>query len=242
MTHRYFVPPTPALATYTVGTTVDLPDEEAAHAARVMRVRVNEKMIVFDGQGIEADATVIEIDRRNCVVQIDEVRQISRMPQQRLTIACCLPKPDRSKEMIERLTELGVDRFIPIVADRTQREPTDNLLEKLRRVVIEACKQSERNTLMALDEVTTLSAAVLQCECSNRWMAHPNLQTTTTDGKPSGDSHFVLIGPEGGFTDKEVELAMSHQFRGLHLGDRILRVETAAAVAATLLLFRSPVE
>jgi 16S rRNA (uracil1498-N3)-methyltransferase len=249
MTQRYFVPPTPVLATYIVGTNIDLPDEEAAHASRVMRVRTEEKLVVFDGRGNEADATVIAIDRRSCIVRIEEVRNISRMPRHRLTIAGCLPKPDRAKEMIERLTELGVERYIPILADRTQRPPTDSLLEKMRRVVIEACKQSGRNTLMLIEDAATLSAAISQCDCHHRWIAHPNLQRsnlqtsnlqTETNEESDGEASFVLIGPEGGFTDDEVKLAVDHQFQGLHLGDRILRIETAAAVAATLLLFDSP--
>lgn len=146
MTRRYYVPDL-----QTQAPVVQLPDEEASHASRVMRVQIGDRIELFDGCGHQADAEVVSVSKRECVVRCDAIEAVDREPSIAVDLAIGLPKPDRAKEMIERLTELGVARVFPIVFERTQRPPKENFLDKLRRIVIESCKQSGRNVLMTIE-------------------------------------------------------------------------------------------
>ncbi len=146
MTRRYYVPDL-----QTQAPVVQLPDEEASHASRVMRVQTGDWIELFDGCGHQADAEVVSVSKRECVVRCDPIEDVDREPSIAVDLAIGLPKPDRAKEMIERLTELGVARVFPIVFERTQRPPKENFLDKLRRIVIESCKQSGRNVLMTIE-------------------------------------------------------------------------------------------
>ncbi|MFG0289926.1 MAG: RsmE family RNA methyltransferase [Rhodopirellula sp. JB044] len=148
MTRRYYAPDL-----LTQQPLVELPSEEATHAARVMRVQVDDEVELFDGKGNQAVATVNFVDRRQCVCRSEKPEVVDREPSVYLELAIALPKPDRAKEMIERLTELGVARVQPLVCERTQRPPADSLLGKLERIVIESCKQSGRNQLMSIAPV-----------------------------------------------------------------------------------------
>ncbi|KLU02512.1 Ribosomal RNA small subunit methyltransferase E [Rhodopirellula islandica] len=146
MTRRYYVPDL-----RTQAPVVQLPDEEASHAARVMRVQPGDRIELFDGTGHQSGAEVVSVSKRECVVRCDAIETVNREPLVAVDLAIGFPKPDRAKEMVERLAELGVARVFPVVFERTQRPPADNLLSKLRRIVIEACKQSGRNALMEIE-------------------------------------------------------------------------------------------
>ncbi|MFG0263577.1 MAG: RsmE family RNA methyltransferase [Rhodopirellula sp. JB055] len=146
MTRRYYVPDLQAQAPI-----VQLPDEEASHAARVMRVQPGDEVELFDGIGHQSAAEVMSVSKRECVVRCGVMEAVDREPRVAVDLAIGFPKPDRAKEMMERLTELGVARVFPVTFARTQRPPAENLLGKLRRIVIEACKQSGRNVLMKIE-------------------------------------------------------------------------------------------
>jgi 16S rRNA (uracil1498-N3)-methyltransferase len=229
MTRRYFVPDLPIL-----GGLVSLPEAEAQHASRVMRVQVGDGLVLFDGRGNEAIAQFVEVGRKGCHCQAEATQAIDREPQREIHFAIALPKPDRSRELIERLTEMGVRSLTPLIAQRTQRPPTDSLLAKLQRGVIEACKQSGRNQLMDLRTPMRADAFFSACGPGNKWIAHPAMDHLSRDIAPSGTFH-VAIGPEGGWTDDEVKVAVSHSFKPVDLGTRIYRIETAATTLAAIL-------
>ncbi|MCM2371779.1 RsmE family RNA methyltransferase [Aporhodopirellula aestuarii] len=255
MTRRYF---TPDLMTQQP--LVELPPDEAAHAARVMRVRVDDTIEVFDGKGNQATATVTSVDKRQCICRCETPQFVDREPSDTLELAIAIPKPDRAKEMIERLTELGVTRIQPLVFERTQRPSTDSLIEKLERIVIEACKQSGRNHLMKISPVMKFgkwiaaqkSANSTQLESSGqsdglpprwtfRWVAMPGGQSVNEivgESVKAGDPISVqcVIGPEGGLTDDELARCRDIGIAAIDLGKRILRVETAACVIAARFL------
>jgi 16S rRNA (uracil1498-N3)-methyltransferase len=232
MTRRYYAPDLPAS-----GGRVELSDEEARHAARVMRAQVGDSMVLFDGCGREAPAVVRAIDKRHCVADAAAPTLVDREPERHVHLAIGFPKPERAKEMVERLTELGVKQVTPLVCDRTQRPPTQSLLEKLRRIVIESSKQSERNLLMQINAPVKFSVFASRPGEGIRWIAHPS--GTTVGRTDRFDTPAVaLIGPEGGFTDDEVELAVNSGFQAIGLGHRVYRIETAAGVVATVLGYR----
>ncbi|WP_233148437.1 RsmE family RNA methyltransferase [Rhodopirellula sp. MGV] len=241
MTRRYFVSDLPS-----GGGTFPLCEDEARHAARVMRLQTGDSIELFDGSGHQATAAVTAIDKRSCLVTAEPSVAINREPAIQLTLAIALPKGDRAKELIERLAELGVHAIVPLICDRSQRPPSSSQLEKLRRVVIESCKQSTRNMLMEIDEArsfadwlkTAGSMEVAKC------VAHPGAESLRERASQLVDESttaskrtpvIFVIGPEGGLTDSEVAEAQQNGFGVVGLGPRIYRIETAACLIAAQL-------
>lgn len=239
MTRRYYCESLPAS-----GGLVQLSKEEAGHAIRVMRIQKGESVTLFDGADHESEAVIESVSRNECVCRSRETIVLPRMPPSDLTIAVALPKPDRAKELVERLTELGVTSVVPINADRTQRPPSSSLMQKLSRVVIEACKQSGRNRLMQIhspvpsieffndhsdrEEATSLIAHVSEDSAM--------ISSLLNGIEPSSKTRYlVAIGPEGGWTDEEAKLAMNSGFAPVSLGQRVYRIETAAAAVASII-------
>ena len=234
MTKRYFVPDLP-----NAGGPVSLPSFEAQHAIRVMRIKVDDTVELFNGSGLQTEAKVVQLGRNECVCLAEAGQIIDREPSANLHLGIALPKPDRAKELIERLTELGVQRVTPIIAERTQRGPTESILEKLSKVVIEACKQSGRNHLLQISPPATAEQYFRELSAEKKIIAHPCEQGITPkelirSGKH--ESYAIAIGPEGGWTDFEYQQAVERDFESINLGKRIYRIETAAVALASVLV------
>lgn len=252
MTRRYFVPDLDSQFPL-----VRLPDEEAQHALRVMRVRVGDRLELFDGSGQQCEAVVIAASRKDCECRCESLKHVDREPDLVLDIAIALPKPDRAKELVESLTQLGVHRVLPVIFERTQRGPSPSLIEKLRRVVVEASKQSRRNQLMLIDEPQSLSAflsTATDLSTAFRCVAMPGGQSMRDwqDSNPWKPSELVspgdnaaslprpvgqfIVGPEGGLSPDELQACQEAGYVAIGMGERILRIETAAiAISARLL-------
>ncbi|MEM8913621.1 MAG: RsmE family RNA methyltransferase [Planctomycetota bacterium] len=233
MTRRYF-----ARDLISQRAPITLDRDESAHAIRVMRLEIGDAIDLFDGLGNEATGKVIDLSRDRCVCQMEPPVAVDREPTRSLTLAISLPKPDRAKEMVARLTELGVIRVVPIVTERTQRAPSTALLSKLERGVTEACKQSGRNRLMSIDEPRPLERLLADCSdtpSASRWVAAPGRQLFGSD-RVQAQRVWTIVGPEGGLNEREMTACEDAGWEPISLGRRILRIETAAvAVAARVL-------
>ena len=234
MTKRYFVPD---LAE--TGGSVALPPTEAQHATRVMRVKVGDDVELFNGLGLQAAARIIEIGRNRCVCGTEQATLVDREPKRSVNMAIALPKPERAKELVERLTELGIKHVTPLVAERTQRPPSESNMDKLRKVVIEACKQSGRNHLMEFGPVSTAKDYFQSDRVGEKFIAHPDPDAKSIRSHFSSDDHstiHVAIGPEGGWSESEYQSAITNGFQSINLGKRIYRIETAAVAVAAILV------
>ncbi len=239
MTRRYYVPDLMSQHPH-----VRLPDDEAAHAVKVMRLRVGDSVELFDGCGNQTAATVVAVGRRECACQSETPVALDREPSRQLEIAIAMPKPERAKEMIERLTELGVSKIVPLAFERTQRPPTDSLIGKLERIVIEACKQSNRNQLLTIAPVASFTQWIGQAapspgesiEPSIRLVAMPGGASLSELSAKSNSRVGCVIGPEGGLAEHELNTCFDAGMQSVDLGQRILRIETAACVIAACLL------
>ena len=234
MTRRYFVPDLP-----TAGGLVSLPSFETQHAIRVMRIKVDDIVELFNGAGLQAEAKVVEIGRHECVCLAKAGQLVDREPNVSLYLGIALPKPDRAKELIERLTELGVQQVTPILAERTQRGPTESMLEKLSKVVIEACKQSGRNQLLHIQSPVTAEHYFQEVATQRKIIAHPTdqgISPTSLMSNSLDQSFAIAIGPEGGWTDSEYQKAVDQGFESVNLGKRIYRIETAAVALVSVLV------
>jgi 16S rRNA (uracil1498-N3)-methyltransferase len=232
-----------------------LSGDEAHHFSKVMRGKVGDALILFDGTGKYAYGIAESIQKEGIRIRITETFADEVESPLRLTVAAALPKGDRQRFLIEKLAELGVARFVPVLMERSVARANDAVIQRLKRYVIEAAKQCGRNVLMEItdevpiDKLNDLFAA----ETMTKFLLHPvalgSVGQTTPQQILAGVSHLagtphlpekivVLAGPEGSFTDQEVEAALREGFRPLDLGKRILRTETACiAVAALFLTF-----
>jgi 16S rRNA (uracil1498-N3)-methyltransferase len=209
---------------------IELDGPEAHHLAAVCRLRAGDAVYLFNGDGADYLATVVEVAKKRVSLEVTEGRPVNRELAFRLEAAVSLPKGDRGQFLLEKLTELGVTAFTPLICERSVVHPKDATLEKLRRYVIEASKQCGRNVLMEIQQAATWDQYAVPRGAEVRLFAHPGL--STANALTHGPSIRFAVGPEGGFTPKEVELAQEHVWQGVDLGARILRVETAAIALA----------
>lgn len=224
MPHRYYCP------TLQVGE-ISLPKTEAQHAIKVMRNSVGDTIELFDGNGGFATAVVTEIERRNVTVIVKEVQQVKESDGAEIVVAVASPRGDRMKWMVEKLTELGVNRCIPLETERSVTYPGQGKLSKLEATVISACKQCRRLRAMEICQPQSLSA-VLGDPDTTFWLAHPEGRGQSTSSEPKTSSRqTVLIGPEGGFTDGEIDTICQKGANLISWPKTILRIETAAIMS-----------
>ena len=219
-----------------------LVDDEARHLARVLRAKVGDEVRAFDGSGLEWPARVVTIGRDQVTLAVGESLPAQTATGPRLTLAVALPKGDRQKWLVEKLTELGTARLVPLVTHRGVAEATPSAVGRLQRGVIEACKQCGRNTLMEIGAAATLEtlSALLPSDAI-RLLAHPGGRAFDEFVRPDAHDIVAAVGPEGGFTDEEIASAERGGFQRVSLGPHILRIETAAiAIAARSLPHCSP--
>ncbi|HMO14924.1 MAG TPA: RsmE family RNA methyltransferase [Pirellulaceae bacterium] len=223
---------------------VELNDAESHHALRALRLEIGDSVILFDGKGREAQATIAELGKKRIWFQISCITERSRELPGDLVIASALPKAERQRFLIEKLTEIGVHRFIPLVTEYSVVRPGNQHLEKFQRYTIEACKQCRRNHLMAFESAGTL-ATVLRCFADYAcFLLHPSgsswsdMLWSSTHSELNFLKTLFLIGPEGGFADQELQVARENGCQIISLGQTILRIETAAiAIAANMATF-----
>ena len=228
MSHRFFLSQTPT------EDTARLEGDEARHLARVMRAKTGDTVELFDGQGTSWTATVQAIQRDHVSLHLDEKQSETISNKPTITLAVALPKGDRQKWLIEKITELGTDSLVPLTTTRSVAEPTAAAISRLQRGVIESCKQSGRNRLLEITQPQSLHNLLTTSSASLRILACP-------DGTPMQsillkpiDNILIAIGPEGGFTDEEIRTANASGFAQMSLCQNILRIETAAIAAAVI--------
>jgi len=227
---------------------VTLDGPEAHHLLHVMRAAIGESVILFDNSGAEFPAVIEKLGRANVDLRIVERVEIDRELPFPLAVGVALPKGDRQKWLVEKLTELGVTTLVPLTTTRGIAQPTDSALERLERAVIEAAKQCGRNRLMQIAKPqswndwispTTSIAGDSQSPDTLRLLAHPNGTPLADLNLTSQQPTQLTIGPEGGLTDSEVAAAIAAGWLPVDLGPRILRVETAAILLAAAIALRS---
>jgi 16S rRNA (uracil1498-N3)-methyltransferase len=211
---------------------------EAHHLATVCRLRPGDPVCLFNGDGHEYPATVQSVSRKEVQLQILGSESPERELPMVLTLAAPLPKGDRAQFLVEKLTELGVTKFIPLRTRRSVVHPGQGKREKLERYVIEASKQCGRNVLMEVEPVTDWPTYCQDRRLPSRKVLAHSAGATATWTR--SEALALAVGPEGGFTDDEVELARSCGWQVVSLGPRTLRIETAALVLASWAVQSSP--
>jgi 16S rRNA (uracil1498-N3)-methyltransferase len=223
------------------GERINLADDTARHVAQVLRMRAGEALVVFNGEGGEFEAVIAAAERKRVEVKIGAHRPVDRESRLRLTLAQCVSKGERMDYTIQKAVELGVQRIVPLLSERSvvrvDAERWDKKLDHWRGIIVSACEQSGRTQLPVLDEVQKL----------DRWLAVPaaSLRLALAPGGSAvqslhkADDVTLIIGPEGGLSEAEILFAERQGATRIGLGPRVLRTETAgvAAMAALQVLW-----
>jgi 16S rRNA (uracil1498-N3)-methyltransferase len=217
---------------------IRLEGDESRHLARVCRLGPGDIVEVFNGEGFATRAEVTALGKDGVELEAVGAPLPDRLPGCRLTLGTAVPKGERFDWLVEKATELGVARLLPLMTARSVVDPREAKLDRLRRRIVEASKQCGRNRLMILDApvawsdwLGTLPAATL------RLLAHPTgTPPRCWPRAERGGAAAVAIGPEGGFTDQEVAAACAAGWQLASLGPTRLRIETAAVAACAAIL------
>lgn len=230
---QFYVPPE-----LISGNTFSLDEEESHHLLKVHRSRPGDAIQLFDGAGRRFKATIDSIDRKVVSGKIlEELPEVP--PRYRLILhVAALPRP-KYEEILEKGTELGVAAFQVFTSERTVVKPsdTDGRRDRSAAILMSASKQCGRARLPELLSASAFAEAVAACRGAGGFLAYEEDRGAALTGLPQvGHDVHVFIGPEGGFTRREVEQAKAAGIRTFGLGDTVLRAETAALAAAALVL------
>ena len=231
MSERFYTPDALSPGEYV------LEGAEAHHLVAVRRFAVGDSIVLFNGDGQEYPSQIVSLGRREAVLNLLRTEAISRELSTRIEIASAMPKGDRGDFLIEKLVELGVARFTPLHTERTVVQPKTSRLEKLHQAVIEASKQCGRNVLMEIGPLTRWEPFANAEFAGDRFVLHPEGEAAKFALATAERVQFA-IGPEGGFTVREVEFAERCGWKKRSLGSRILRIETAAIAMAAGVAFQ----
>jgi 16S rRNA (uracil1498-N3)-methyltransferase len=221
-------------------TRVELGEKASGHLSRVLRIAAGDPLVVFDGEGGEFPARVVQVGRR-LIVELTEPTAVDRQSPLALTLLQGIARGDHMDVAIQKATELGVSRIVPVITARTQGNRNRTQLDKRRRhwqgVIVSACEQCGRNRLPVLESPRELAAALAteSASASLRLALDPAGSVSLGELQDRPASIALLVGPEGGLTEPELDQAISTGFRALRLGPRVLRTETAAMAAIAVL-------
>jgi len=230
----------------TEGASLALPDEAARHVGQVLRMRVGEPLVLFNGHGGEWPAAIETVERRSLTVRIGTHQPVDRESPLNITLAQCVSKGERMDYTIQKAVELGVSAIIPLVSSRSvvklDEDRWEKKLDHWRGIILSACEQSGRTRVPTLAPVAKLERWLGESQTTpalgTKLVLAPG-GTRSLKALPSAASSTLLVGPEGGLSDAEITLAVRCGFEAIGLGPRILRTETAgvAALAALQVLW-----
>lgn len=235
VSERFYCPDPPQAGRYRLG-----PDE-SRHLARVCRLGPGDRVELFDGRGLATAAEIVAASSHQAELIALGDPIVASLPICPLVLAAAIPKGERFDWLVEKATELGVSRLIPVVAERSVVVPRGTKLGRLRRSIVEASKQCRRARLMELSEPVEWTEVVESFPAAARFLADPRgAQPSRWPALERGREMVLAVGPEGGFTEVETELARGAGWFPIRLGDQILRVETAGLAGCAVLLARVP--
>lgn len=230
------------------GEQVALVGRQAHQVRNVLRMRPGDHITVLDNQGWEYDVVLTSLSPDEIVAEITQKQQATGEPNVQITLYQSLLTRDKFEWVLQKCTEIGVVRFVPVVTQRSLVRDADSItaskLERWRSIITEAAEQSRRGRIPELAPAINLGQALAhlgtfdRCLMATAQAQGVELRKCLRRGNNAVPANIALfIGPEGGFTDEEVQLCQAGGAVPISLGRRILRTETAAAVTASIILY-----
>lgn len=224
------------------GGELSLPADAAHHLGVVLRAQPGQPVILFNNTGIEAQAVITQADRKRVVVNIRATESVDRESQLKIHLAIGISRGDRMDFVLQKSTELGVHAITPLFCERTEVRLSGERLQKKteqwQKIVVTACEQSGRTRIPQLHVAATLLECLARDNCERRFVLHHRSDSTLAQCAGQPASVLLLIGPEGGLSEAEIEAAQQAGCTPLTLGPRVLRTETAPLAALSVLQYR----
>ena len=219
------------------GAVVALEEGPSRHIGKVLRMQVGRALILFNGKGGEYQASISQVGKKVIEVEIREFSIASKQSPLNIELAIGLSKGDRFDLVLQKATELGVSKIVPLLSQRSEvKLNPERLAKKLaswRQIIVGACEQCQLNIVPTLCEPLKLDQWLRRCDSDLKLVLHHRSDGSLAD-MPVPKSLSLLIGPEGGLNNEEIECAQSNDFKALTLGPRVLRTETAPLAAISL--------
>lgn len=213
----------------------------ARHLREALRMRVGDGLMVFDGLGGEYHAVIDQIDRQQVALRLGGFVEVSRESPLEVTLAQGISRGERMDYTLQKAVELGVSRLVPLATERSTVRLDDERARKRNEhwqgIIRHAAEQSGRTALPPLEEVRTVAAHAAIDAAPLRLMLDPAAAQSLAS-LPLAPSVSLAVGPEGGFSSGERDVLLAAGYRGVRLGPRVFRTETAALVALALLQAR----
>ena len=215
---------------------MELPQEEAGHCLRVLRMKEGDGLRITDGKGSFYNAVISAAQGKRCMVHIESEEHQEPLWSGHLHIAMAPTKlMDRNEWFVEKAVEIGVDEITFLKTEHSERDVIK--MERIEKIAVSAMKQSQKATLPALNGMTSLRSFIERGLRGDRFIAHcePGSKVLLQDAVVPGHDSVVLIGPEGDFSPAEIDMALKAGFKPISLGPSRLRTETAALVSVHIM-------
>lgn len=218
---------------------IELDEENSRHIIQVLRMKKGEQLNLTDGKGNLLTASIIDDHKKKCVVTVQQKSFMKPSPRKVSIAISLLKNANRFEWFLEKATEIGISEIIPMICDRTEKEKFRH--DRMEAILISAMLQSQQCWLPVLHEPIPFTLLLKQeevVEASQKFIAHctdTEKRALASQVNVSLPSQIILIGPEGDFTQAEIEFAINNHFEAVSLGQTRLRTETAGMVAAVVL-------
>lgn len=216
-----------------------LDGEAAHHAASVLRLKPDQAIVLFNGDGNEYSATITDVDRRKVTVTADACLALTKESPLSLHLGQGIAKGDRMETVLQKSVELGVTEITPLITERCNvkldEKRWQKKYEQWLKILHGACEQSGRNVIPTLHPATPLAPWLAQSSQQTRVILAPGSEKALSGLDYNHHGFRLLIGPEGGLSESEVRQASELGFQPCTMGPRILRTETAALASISIL-------
>lgn len=213
---------------------------KAHYIKQVLRLKKDNVITVFDGSGHEYDAVIKELHKNKILVVPSTSKFHEQKTKRKIRVGQSLIKKDKMDMLIQKLTELGVNQISPLTSKystvKIKESRLDNKLEHWEKIIQSSCEQCGRNILPLIDAPDSAQYFISNSLKEDyRLILDPNATMKIHDINPMNKNIEVMVGPEGGFCDDEIEFATKNDFLPVSMGPRVLRAETAAISALVIL-------
>lgn len=212
-----------------------LSEETSKHCVQVLRMKTNDQLQLTNGKGNLSFATIIDTDKKHCVVKIESTQFIQPVIPEISIAISLLKNPSRFEWFLEKATEIGVKEIIPLICDHTEKESFR--FDRMQHILIAAMLQSQQAWLPLLHRPKKFISLIDEKFDGEKMIAHceDEEKKLLTALNSTHQKKLVVIGPEGDFSKNEIQSALKKGFIPVSLGNTRLRTETAGIVAVTLI-------